>query len=183
MSEKALIIIDMQKGMFTENLLSTMHEGKALLTNTSLLIDVARKSKLTIIYIQHCAYPGQVLIKGTDAWAIQEEIAPADSDTIVEKIESNAFEGTELASILRKKNIDTVITCGLQSEYCVANTSLAALEHGFKVIVAQDCHSTFPTEELAAEDIVKQQNNALKHKGVNVLSVLELTEMIFIEHG
>jgi len=174
MARTALIIIDMQNGMFTEELHTQMHEGIALLENTSHLINAARKSGLAIIYIQHCAYPGQALIKGTEAWEIHQNIAPVEGDIIIEKIESSAFRGTELADILQEKNIDNLITCGMQSEHCVANTSLSALELGFTVNVASDCHSTFPSPQLTAKDIVEQQNSKLKAQGANVVSVSEL---------
>jgi len=50
------------------------------------------------------------------------------------------------------------------------------LELGFSVIVATDCHSTFPTEELLASEIVAQQNNFLEMKGAITLSVAELVK-------
>lgn len=169
--------------MFVGNLISEMHEGDRLLANACLLIEAARKSDLTVVYIQHCAYPGQVLVKGTDAWKIHQDIAPIEGDIIIEKNESSAFKGTELADVFRKGNIDTLIICGMQSEHCVANTSLSALELGFKVFVVNDCHSTFPSEQLAAKEIVDQQNSELEQKGANTVSVLELTNAITHERA
>jgi len=175
MSQTALIVIDMQCGMFAGDLHGQMHEGDVLLENTSRLISAARTSDLPIIYIQHCAYPGQALVKGTRAWEIHPNITPMKSDTIVEKHESSAFKNTVLADVLQEQDITTLVTCGLQSEHCVANTSLSALELGFNVIVVNDCHSTFPSQQLTAKEIVAQQNSRLEEKGADVASAFELT--------
>ena len=177
MTRTALIVIDIQNGMFGGAPLPALHEAESLLSNTSALLAAGRKAGLSIIYIQHCAYPGQVLIEGTEAWAIHSDIAPMKEDIVVLKKASSAFEETELHAVLKKKGIDTIISCGLQSEHCVTNTSISALELGFTVIVAKDCHSTFPTEDLSASTIVAQQNEFLETKGATVLPVSEIIKL------
>ena len=176
MLNTALIIIDIQVGMFGPAQVPGIHKSELLLKNTGVLLAAARKAGITIVYIQHCARPGQVVIQGTEAWAIHPNIAPQDKEIVVLKKESSAFEGTELYEILQKEKINNIITCGLQSEYCVTNTSLAALELGFIVTVAKDCHSTVATNEQTPCAIVDQQNNLLKTKGAALLAVVEIVK-------
>ena len=45
----------------------------------------------------------------------------------------SAFDETALASELRQQNIEEVVIGGLATDYCVKNTVLDALKHGFKV--------------------------------------------------
>ena len=45
----------------------------------------------------------------------------------------SAFDGTELASQLRKLGVDEVLVGGLATDYCVKNTVLDALKEGFAV--------------------------------------------------
>src|SRR5919112_2087350 len=45
----------------------------------------------------------------------------------------SAFDETELASKLHQQNIEEVVVGGLATDYCVKNTVLDALKHGFKV--------------------------------------------------
>jgi nicotinamidase/pyrazinamidase len=45
----------------------------------------------------------------------------------------SAFDETDLASQLRQQGIEEVIVGGLATDYCVKNTVLDALKHGFKV--------------------------------------------------
>ncbi|CAG7659203.1 isochorismatase family protein [Paenibacillus allorhizosphaerae] len=58
-SQVALMVIDVQVGMFHEN------NSDVLLRNIKLLTEQARSSKTPIIYIQHSARPGRALEHGT----------------------------------------------------------------------------------------------------------------------
>ena len=45
----------------------------------------------------------------------------------------SAFDETDLASKLRQEGVEEVVVGGLATDYCVKNTVLDALKHGFKV--------------------------------------------------
>jgi nicotinamidase/pyrazinamidase len=45
----------------------------------------------------------------------------------------SAFDGTDLASQLHQQGVEEVVVGGLATDYCVKNTVLDALKHGFKV--------------------------------------------------
>src|ERR671929_1228428 len=45
----------------------------------------------------------------------------------------SAFDETDLASHLQEQNVEEVVVGGLATDYCVKNTVLDALKHGFKV--------------------------------------------------
>jgi len=45
----------------------------------------------------------------------------------------SAFDETDLASQLREQGVEEVVVGGLATDYCVKNTVLDALKHGFKV--------------------------------------------------
>jgi nicotinamidase/pyrazinamidase len=47
----------------------------------------------------------------------------------------SAFERTDLATLLRERNIDAVTVAGLATDYCVKHTALEALREGFAVTV------------------------------------------------
>jgi nicotinamidase/pyrazinamidase len=47
----------------------------------------------------------------------------------------SGFEETDLLQLLREHEIDTMTVVGLATDYCVKNTALDALRHGFKVTV------------------------------------------------
>ena len=45
----------------------------------------------------------------------------------------SAFDETDLATQLHKQGVEEVVVSGLATDYCVKNTVLDALKHGFKV--------------------------------------------------
>jgi nicotinamidase/pyrazinamidase len=45
----------------------------------------------------------------------------------------SAFDETDLVSQLREQGVEEVVVGGLATDYCVKNTVLDALKHGFKV--------------------------------------------------
>lgn len=50
----------------------------------------------------------------------------------------SGFEGTNLSEELRKAGVRRVFVAGLATEYCVKNTVLDALKHGFEVFLLED---------------------------------------------
>ncbi len=70
----------------------------------------------------------------------------------------SAFDRTELADRLREKSIKRVFIAGVATDYCVKNTALDALEHGFEVILLEDAikgltNDTSPIEEMKAKGV------------------------------
>ena len=63
----------------------------------------------------------------------------AESDTVVTKRYPSAFFGTDVASILRFWDIDTVIIMGCVTSGCIRATTIDAFSNGFRTIVAEDC--------------------------------------------
>lgn len=55
-----------------------------------------------------------------------------------EKDAYSGFEETELAQKLKDLGVTTVFVCGVATEYCVKNTVLDAIKHGFKTYVLKD---------------------------------------------
>ena len=49
----------------------------------------------------------------------------------------SGFGGTDLEQVLRDRDIDEVVICGLATDYCVKNTALDALRAGFQVRVQE----------------------------------------------
>lgn len=50
----------------------------------------------------------------------------------------SAFQGTRLESLLRQKDIERLLVCGLATDYCVFETVKDALKAGFQVCVLRD---------------------------------------------
>jgi nicotinamidase-related amidase len=50
----------------------------------------------------------------------------------------SAFASPELHKFLRRSSIDTLIISGSETDVCVLSTMLAAIDHGYRIIMARD---------------------------------------------
>lgn len=176
----ALLVIDVQLGGFDGAMFPPMHNGGDLVEAVNKSIKAVRQRDIPVIFIQHSGQPGSSFEKHTAGWPVHPALDKRPKDDVVHKRESNSFDGTNLEQLLQDQHIDTVITCGLQSEFCVANTSIGALSSGRKVIVLEDAHGTEDTSAADAPLIVKKQNQRLAQKGATLLRVSELTTTALI---
>ncbi|PCJ22433.1 MAG: hypothetical protein COA96_14475 [SAR86 cluster bacterium] len=172
----ALLVIDAQLCAFDSQLEPACYKSEELLEVLTSLIQAARTADIPVIFIQHCGSKGQLYEEGTEHWIIHPQLGPKPSETVVHKRQSSAFDGTNLKNILAELHIDSVITCGLQSEFCVSNTSFTALDLGLNVTVAEDGHSTWSNDSDDAATIIQRQNMLLTDKGAKVMPLASLIE-------
>jgi nicotinamidase-related amidase len=155
----ALLVIDVQEGMEPY----TAHDGKGVVSRIAELIDRARGAGANVIYVQHdgSAEPGHPLAKGTPGHAIHRAIAPRAGETVIAKTQCSSFLRTNLDQTLKAADIDHLVVCGMQTEFCVDTTVRSAHEHGYRVTLVSDAHSTGDTQVLKAKDIVAHHNRTL----------------------
>lgn len=170
----ALLIIDVQRGAFDGVLHPPISQPDALLDSTLRLLSAARSGNVPVVFIQHCEGPGELFTEGTPQWALHQGLMPQANDAVVHKRASSAFENTNLAQVLANVKANSLVLCGLQSEFCVSNTAKAALTDGFAVTVAHDGHSTWPSGDLSADAIKVQVNATLAAAGATLRSVDDL---------
>lgn len=85
-----------------------------------------------------------------------EELITEDSDIEVLKEFSNSFWNTNLAEILKEKNVDFVVLCGNAAEYCVLATYNGAMERGFGASMLQ--HGIFACHPSGLLDIYNNRS-------------------------
>lgn len=102
--KKALLVIDVQNGMFQEG--NVVYEGERFLQNLKGLIAQARSTGTQIFYIQHNAPAGKPLEYGTKGWEIHPEITPMVGDVIIQKATPDSFYQTCLGDELKKRGIE-----------------------------------------------------------------------------
>ena len=160
MKKTALLIIDVQNGMFMkENL---VYNSEKIISNLKYLIEDARKNNSPIFYIQHNANIGSRLETGTEEWKIHPEVTPTSSNIIIQKTTPDSFYKTDLNGQLRTRNIEHLVITGIQSEVCVDTTCRKAFSLGYKVTLVTDAHSTWDSTELSAQQIINHHNQVLR---------------------
>jgi nicotinamidase-related amidase len=164
-SDTALVVIDVQMGMFDED--EPVHNGEQLLQTLSGLIDRARQSDVSVVYIQH---NNSRFVKGGSDWPIHPSIAPQAGELVVQKRTPDSFHETNLRHELEKMGIKKLVIGGIQTEYCVDTTSRRAFSLGYDVTLVADGHGTWDNKHITAEQVIAHHNNTLDGWAVTLKS-------------
>ncbi|RPI43354.1 MAG: isochorismatase family protein [Bacteroidetes bacterium] len=130
----ALLVIDIQNafmGMVPEG------EKEVAMTNISYYIELFRKHGCPIVRIHHQSEEFGVL-PGTDAFEFPSSVPIKDDDPRVVKTYSDAFNKTDLDSILKGSGSNTLFLCGLSSVGCVLATWIGAQNHDYNAFILKD---------------------------------------------
>jgi len=128
----------------------------AVLRRVSALLAAVRQVSIPVIHIQvgfRQGYPevskrnlgfnsikqsGRFLLDGADT-AVHPIVGPQMGDLSVWKHRVSAFAGTDLETILRAREIDTLILFGIATSGVVLSTVRHAADADYRVIVIKDC--------------------------------------------
>jgi nicotinamidase-related amidase len=157
---RALVIIDVQRGMFQIPDFR-IHDGEGTVERIAGLIARAREAGTPVFFVQHDGGPDHPFHPGKPGFPFHEELTPRAGDDVTVKHRGSAFNGTDFDTKLRSAGVDTLIVCGMQSEYCVDAAVRGAVERGYRVVLVADGHTTGDSKVLRAEDIVAHQNETL----------------------
>ncbi|MGB7789951.1 MAG: isochorismatase family protein [Terrimicrobiaceae bacterium] len=86
-------------------------------------------------------------------------------DIRVRKNTPDSFHKTELQSLLQARNVETLVVCGLQSDFCVDCTVRRALALGYQVVLVSVADSTVDNGVLSAAEISAHHNTTLANIG------------------
>jgi nicotinamidase-related amidase len=157
----ALLLIDLQLGMFNGERLAPIHDGDRLLTNVQAALQQARQRDVPVIFVRHGGPPGHLLEHGSPNWHIHPAIAPAAGETIVDKSTPDSFHDTSLLADLHARGLDQLVIMGAQTELCVDTTCRRAFSLGVRVALVSDGHSTWDNDTLTADQIIRHTNKTL----------------------
>lgn len=138
----ALLVIDVQNGV-----VDGAHERDAVVATIAQLVARARAEAVPVVWIQH---ESDDLPKGSDAWQIVPELAPAEGEVRVEKRYGDSFEDTALAEVLAERGVGHVVVTGAQTDACVRSTLFGAFVRGYDTTLVADAHTTIDLTEWGA---------------------------------
>jgi nicotinamidase-related amidase len=157
----ALLVIDVQEAMFAPSQQPPVFRADETVDRIGALLVKARAAGARVIYIQHHDRRDPNLQPEAAGFAIRAAIAPQPGDTVVVKRICDSFAQTNLEQVLRAGRIECLVTCGIQSEFCVDACTRAAMNRGFAVILAEDAHTTWDNGVLTAAQISASVNATL----------------------
>ena len=77
---------------------------------------------------------------------IVDDVKPVGDEPVIRKPRMNPFYGTALESMLRSRDIDTVVLMGVATEFVVEAAARHAADAEYRVIVLEDCCAAFSDE-------------------------------------
>jgi nicotinamidase-related amidase len=157
--DTALLVIDMQNAFLKEEhslgLAASQAPFAAAIPGTAKLVEAARTARVPVIYTRFAFLPGNVdqqrpcgrarnepfrplLVAGTPAIEIVDELAPQPGDIVIDKPRPSAFHSTRLEAILTANGIRNLVICGVTTNVCVETTARDASQRDYETFVVED---------------------------------------------
>ena len=126
----ALIIIDMQKGMASPK--AGDRNNPEAEQNICQLLAAWRERQWPIVHVRHISRePGSPFWPGQSGAEFQDELAPLDSEEVLEKNVPDAFTHSGLERWLHTRAIKNLVIVGVATNNSVESTARSAGNLGF----------------------------------------------------
>ncbi len=139
----ALLILDTQNGVVDGN-----YQRDAVIANIDRLVDQARREQVPVIWFRHS--DPENLVRGSEDWQIVPELAPGDTEPVLDKSYADSFEDTTLETVLAGLGVGRLIVAGAQTDECIRSTLHGAIVRGYDAILVSDAHTTEDQTEWGA---------------------------------
>jgi len=130
----ALLVVDVQN-----DVIGKAHERDAVVANVRFLVEKARREQVPIVWVQHSH---EHLAHGSDGWRIVPDLRPEEDEPLVDKSYGDAFEATELESVLATLGVGRLVVVGAQTDQCIRSTLHGAFARGYDATLVSDAHTT-----------------------------------------
>ncbi|HUO12476.1 MAG TPA: isochorismatase family protein, partial [Caulobacteraceae bacterium] len=137
----AVIVIDLQTGMFDGVAEPPLHDADGLVTRVREILAWARRTGRKVAFVRHDGDPADSLAPGKPGWPVWPALGQAADEPTFSKNVGDSFSNPALGDWVRAAGVDEVILLGAQTDMCVAATVKGALEQGLGVRVVGDAHS------------------------------------------
>ena len=178
----ALVVIDLQKGIAAQP--TQPYPAQDVIRNAARLVQAFRKNGMPVFLVHVVTTPGTALKVASDLsfsrpsplpadWSeFVPAIAPVPSDVVIGKKQWGAFYGTDLDLQLRRRKMDTIVLCGISTDFGVESTARFAYEYGFQQVFAEDAMASRSAEgHKAAVSIIFPMMGRVR-KTVEILAAI-----------
>ena len=144
----ALLVIDLQGALSQQTYPRTTDE---VVASAIRLIASARESGVKVVHVRAGNEPDGLdwnfaeteddrprRVWGIEDMRIDPRVAPRDEDLVITKRQWGAFYGSGLELQLRRRGLDTLILCGIATNFAVESTARDGWERGFRLLFAED---------------------------------------------
>jgi nicotinamidase-related amidase len=182
---QALLVMDMQVGI-VERLGDRAHD---LLDSVAAAVAAARAAAVPVIYVRVAFRPGFPEVSARNrnfsalaggggfgehdpATQIHPAVAPQTGDAVVVKRRVSAFAGSDLAVLLRAREIESLVLTGIATSGVVLSTVREAADRDFDLVVLSDACGD------ADDEVHRVLTEKVFPRQADVISVVEWTSRV-----
>jgi nicotinamidase-related amidase len=153
----ALVIYDMQVGILRQ-----LRDAASVTAKVGQVLRAARDAGLRVFFLRHLSLPRELagicqlrmakawqrvgsvaevrpwFLRDSPGFQLAPELAPLDSEAVLDKITMSAFEGTPLDIALRDCGVTTVVIVGVATEIGIEPTVRHAVDLGYLPVLVTD---------------------------------------------
>ncbi|MFK8104508.1 MAG: isochorismatase family protein [Saprospiraceae bacterium] len=155
-NNKALLIIDMQKGSFTPK--TPRFDTEGVVNRINALAAIFRAQQFPVIYIQHDGTGTGEFEKHTPEWENLDALVVKQTDLRIDKYANDIFYNSQLQAKLIALKINEVFITGCATDFCVESTIQSALTKDYNITVVANGHTTGERPHLTAEKVIEHYN-------------------------
>jgi nicotinamidase-related amidase len=142
----ALLVVDLVRA-FTEPDAPLGSALDPVVAASAELVAAARPAGAPVLFSVPIAEEGgwsrkipanDLLVPGTTAVELDPRLGACAADTVFTKTYPSCFFGTDLATRLIHRGVDTLVICGASTSGCVRATAVDSCSHGLRTIVVAD---------------------------------------------
>jgi nicotinamidase-related amidase len=171
-SHTALVLVDMCNDFLSPQGKTATRAGRKLdhairvIPVMQRLLAAARAAGVLVVHAQHTTLPDHasdsgpwldarsratfsvvdLCVQGSWGQQIIDDLAPIESDVIVQKYRYSAFAGTSLDLVLRSAGVKTVVCAGVSTNVCVEATAREAFSADYYVVLPEDACGSWSAE-------------------------------------
>lgn len=155
----ALLVIDLQKGIYGEENIASEQERSYLrdrlensvVPNGQRLVAACRAAGTEVIYtVIECLtldgrdrsldykISGLFAAKGSREAEVIDELAPLENEIVIPKTSSSLFNSTNFDYVLRNLGVEYLMVMGMRTDQCVETTIRDGCDRGFLMTVVED---------------------------------------------
>lgn len=164
LDKSALVVIDVQKGIAALDRKLEPNSASEVIANVSKLVGKFRELDKPVFLVHVTSVDGKDMLHPVldqpPQWGtgprppnfadFVDEIAPTQRDIVIAKRQWGAFYGTELDLQLRRRKVETIVLCGVSTNFGVETTARDAYQRGYNQVFATDAMAAGSREEHEA---------------------------------
>jgi nicotinamidase-related amidase len=196
----AIIVVDMQGVFCDPDGAVYIPDAPKVVGPIQRILNAGRAADIPIIYLRHVVrgdgsdtgrmrdlYPGvdAILDRSLPSVQIIDALRPLPSDIVVDKLFFSGFHNTDLDTILRARDVDTIVICGTVTNVCCESTVRDAAHREYKVIVVADACAAQPYPNMGwgaptAEEVQRVTLTVMAHEFGEVTNTQDLIDRLAV---